>query len=100
MEIKIGVIYADDRALQAPQVLMLDSYLVMNGGVQLTKLKMAPDQLMKACEQCTTPQQLSFAFVFELVVTVDTTFKYVKTPSARTIMETLMGIPGFAKNNW
>src|ERR1700694_1020320 len=90
MDVKVGLFYADDKVLQQPQVSQIEGFLSLNGLPALIKNRVSPQDLQNAGSHCATEEYSSFSHVFEIAVKDGTSFKYLKTPSARLIMMALM----------
>lgn len=101
MDIKIGVSYADDRALQQSPVLLLEAYVALDKELNFVKTKLIPQALAAVSANCATPDFPSFAYVFELAIKEGTNFRYLVTPSARLVIQTLATASGYVpKSNW
>lgn len=98
MDIQLGLSYTDDRVLQTPQVLLLNTVLALSKGPEIINTKVTEQALIDASAHCATQANPGFACIFEIGIKDGIEYRYIKTPSAATVLRTLLeagyAIPG------
>lgn len=89
-QIKINFAYVDDRALLVKELALLENFVALNGGLAISKSKLSTPDFQAAIVDCVTKETPGFAFLFEVAVKQDTTFRYLRTPSANVVIRSLL----------